>query len=68
MENDMITVATASKISGYHPERIRELLRRQEIEGVKFGIVWVVYKSSLLEYLEEAQRSEDRRRGPKKRT
>ena len=67
MDNNMITVAHASRLSGYHPERIRELLREGRVEGVKFGPIWAIEKSSLLKYLEEAQSSDDKRRGPQSR-
>ena len=40
--NKWLTVAEASKLSGYHPERIRELMRDKKIVAQKFSIVWQV--------------------------
>jgi excisionase family DNA binding protein len=65
-DSDYITVSQASKLSGYNEEHIRRLLRDGLISGRKFGIVWQVSESSLLAYLTEAQKSEDKRHGPKK--
>lgn len=61
-----ITVAEASKQSGYHAETLRELIRDGRIKGRKFATVWQVSRSSLMEYLrEQEQRGE--KRGPKPR-
>jgi len=64
MTNEWITTSKASQISGYHPERIRELLRERKIEGQKFGSIWQVNRISLIAYLEKMQGLGDRR-GPK---
>jgi len=56
----------AAEISGYHPEYIRRLIRKGEISGKKFGIVWQVSESSMLDYIKAAGSSKDRRKGPKK--
>ena len=65
MSDDWITTAEASAYSGYHPEHLRRLIRSGKIEAQKFGIVWQISKSSLSRYLQEAERSEDKRHGPK---
>jgi len=65
---DWITSSEAAQLSGYHPEYIRELVRTGKIEGRKFGIVWQVSKQSLLAYLRAAEKSDDKRHGPKKET
>lgn len=62
---DWITVQEASQLSGYHPERIRELVRDGKVSARKFGFVWMVSKSSLNKYTEAAKKSSDKRRGPK---
>ncbi len=49
---EWLTVTQAAIISGYHPERIRELIREGKINAHKFGSVWAVHKISLLEYLQ----------------
>ena len=65
MSEKWITTSKAAELSGYHPERIRELVREGKIDGRKFGNVWQIDKSSLLEFLEEAKESGDVRRGPR---
>lgn len=65
MPDDWITTAEAGAFSGYHPEHIRRLIRSEKIKARKFGIVWQVSKASLSLYLEEAEKSGDKRHGPK---
>jgi len=60
-----ISVGQAAKLSGYHPERIRELIREGKIDAKKFSIVWQVNHESLVKYLADAQKSTDKRHGPK---
>lgn len=64
-ETEWITTKEAAEISGYHPVYLRELIRDGKVHGQKFGIVWQVNKQSLLSYLQQAQKSDDKRRGPK---
>ena len=64
-EPKWITTAEAAKLSGYHPVYLRELIRDEKIRGKKFGIVWQVNKQSLLDYLQSAKQSKDKRWGPK---
>ena len=65
MTDDWITTREAVELSGYHPDHLRRLIRSNEITGRKFGIVWQVSRQSLLGYLQSAQDSQDKRRGPK---
>jgi len=62
---EWITVIEAARLSGYHPEYMRELIRSQRVKARKFGPLWQVSRSSLLELLIEAKKSGDKRRGPK---
>lgn len=66
MPNDWITTAEAAALSGYHPERIRELAREQRIEAQKWGRDWQISQSSLLSYLQTVRKSGGKP-GPKKR-
>ena len=66
MATDWITTGEAARQSAYHPERIRTLIREGKIEAKKFGIVWMVSKSSVLLYMRQVQRMGEKR-GPKKR-
>ncbi len=65
-ESEWLTVNEAAKISGYHPEYIRELIRDNKITAKKFSIVWMVNRESILAYLEKARNSDDGRYTPKK--
>ena len=60
-----ISVSDAADLSGYHPEHIRRLIREGKIDARKFGPLWQVSYSSLMDYQELAENSDDRRRGPK---
>jgi excisionase family DNA binding protein len=66
MPDDWITTTEAAELSGYHPERIRELIRGGKIEARKFGTIWQVSQTSLVAYLKLAEKSDDGRWGPKK--
>ncbi len=66
MAEEWITTSEAAKLSGYHPEYIRELIRTGELEGRKFATVWQVNKDSLWAYLKAAKESPDKRHGPKR--
>lgn len=66
MPDDWITTTEAAGLSGYHPERVRELVRGGQIEARKFGTIWQVSRSSLLAYLQAAEKTGDGRWGPKK--
>ncbi len=63
-ETQWITVDQAAKLTRYHPERIRELIRDGKVAARKFSIVWQVDRSSLLEYVSRMQRA-GRKRGRK---
>jgi excisionase family DNA binding protein len=58
---EWLTVTQAAEITDYHPERIRELIREGKINAHKFGTVWAVHKTSLLEYLQKIQGSGEKR-------
>lgn len=62
---EWITVIEAAHLSGYHPEYIRELIRNQRVKARKFGPLWQVSRSSLLDFLNDAKKSGDKRRVPK---
>ena len=63
--NDWITTQEAAELSGYHPDHLRRLIRAGDIEGRKVSIVWLIKQQSLLQYIDRAERSGDKRRGPK---
>jgi excisionase family DNA binding protein len=55
---EFISVTEAAKLSGYHPEHIRRLIREGKIDAQKFSIVWMVDKESLMEYV-KSQKKKD---------
>lgn len=65
MIEEWITTTEAAKLSGYHVNHIRRLIRSEDIEAKKFGTIWQVNKASFTEYLKIAQQSDDKRWGPK---
>ena len=67
MSIEWITTQEAAQLSGYHPERIRELIREQKIKAVKKGSAWWVDRKSLLAFLKQVTKSEDKRLGPRSR-
>lgn len=60
-KSDWLTVNEAAKLSGYHPERIRELIRDNKIVAQKFSIVWQVSRESLLSYVSTMQKLGEKR-------
>ena len=65
MADDWITTREAMRLSGYHLDHVRRLIRSGEVKGRKFLIVWQVSRSSLLAYLRR-QEQQGERRGRKK--
>jgi excisionase family DNA binding protein len=62
--DEWLTVNEAAKLSGYHPETLRELMRDGKIKARKISIVWLVDRESLLAYMAKA-RAMGEKRGPK---
>jgi excisionase family DNA binding protein len=65
MIEEWLTTDQAADFSGYHVIHLRRLIRAKKIKGRKFGPVWQVNKASLNEYIRAANKSGDKRRGPK---
>ena len=63
--DEWLTVQEAAKLTGYHAEYVRLLIREGKVAARKFGPVWAINKSSLLAYLKIAEKSSDRRHGPR---
>lgn len=61
---DWISVTEAAKLSGYHPDRIRELIREGKIKGQKIITVWQVSQESVLAYVRGVEKR-GAKRGPK---
>jgi excisionase family DNA binding protein len=65
MAEEWLTTEQAAELSGYHPYYLRELVREGKVEAQKFGPVWQISKTSLQTYLVSAEKSGDKRRGPR---
>ncbi|MBI5081290.1 MAG: helix-turn-helix domain-containing protein [Chloroflexi bacterium] len=64
---DWITSEEAIRISGFHQDYLRRILRAGKIISRKWGREWQISKSSLLTYLREGRKSSDKRRGAKEK-
>jgi excisionase family DNA binding protein len=67
MAIEWVTTLEAAELSGYHPERIRELIRDRRIVAIKKGNAWWVDRASLVAYVKAAKQMGDRRHGPKRK-
>lgn len=67
MTTEWVTTSEAAGISGYHPERLRELIRDKKIVAVKKGNAWWVDRASLVAFVKAAKQMDDRRHGPKRK-
>ena len=63
--NNHISVQVAAFCSGYSTQYLRRLLRTGKLEGVKIGQTWLIEKSALDVYFEQAQDATDQRFSPK---
>ncbi len=63
--SDWISVDEAVRLSGYSAEQIRRLVRGRLIVAEKKGAMWWIDRASLSTYLKAANKSGDKRRGPK---
>lgn len=63
MDEQWITTKQASDFSGYHVNYIRQLARGNRIRFKKFGTTLQINQQSLLEYMQAAETSDDKRRG-----
>ena len=64
-DDEWLTIQQAAKLSGYHAEYLRIIVRAGKVTAHKFGPVWAISKKSLLDYLQTAEKSDDQRHGPK---
>jgi excisionase family DNA binding protein len=59
--SDWLTVDEATKLSGYHEDHIRRLVRSGEVKARKVVIVWLVSRKSLIAYLRRQEQRGERR-------
>jgi excisionase family DNA binding protein len=62
---DVMTTREAAEILGITPESVARLARLGTLEGERFGHAWMVYRSSVEEYLDrnEGKSKSDPTRG-----
>ena len=60
---DWVSTSEASKLSGYHAEHIRKLIREKRIKARKFLSLWLVSRKSLLDYMKEQVMTHGEKRG-----
>ena len=60
---DWIDTDEAAKISGYHVNYLRTLLREAKIAAKKKGGAYWIDRQSLLDYIKTARASDDKRHG-----
>lgn len=58
---DWLTTYEATRVSGYNPDYIRQLIRSQKVRGRKWGLSWQVSRRSLEEYVKKAEKLGERR-------
>ena len=63
--NNLISVKAAAMHSNYSQQYIRRLLRTDKIAGLKIGQLWLIDKTAYEAYLKNANKTSDRRFGPK---
>ena len=61
---DWLSTKQAAKLSGYHSEHIRRLIRAGDIDARKWGNAWMISLESLLQYIDQVG-SQGQKRGPK---
>jgi excisionase family DNA binding protein len=65
IDDEWLTTEQAAELSGYHVNHLRRLIRANAIYAKKLSFLWLVHRQSLLDYIAQAEQSDDKRRGPK---
>ena len=62
---DYITIDEAIRWTGYAGQYLRRMAREGRILALKWGHLWMVHRTSLQEYVQQAENTEDKRFGPR---
>ena len=62
---EWISVTDAAKLTGYHPDHLRELIREGKVKARKIVTVWQIDRASLSAYVRKVEKM-GAKRGPKK--
>lgn len=65
IDDEWLTTEQAAELSGYHVNHLRRLIRAGVIRAKKLSFLWLVHRQALLDYMAQAEQSDDKRRGPK---
>ena len=63
--DDWLSTDDAAKLSGFHPDHIRRLVRSKHVEARKWGNAWMIRRKSLSSYI-AASKQRGKKRGPRK--
>jgi excisionase family DNA binding protein len=65
MDDDIMTTVQAAEFLGIAPASVARLIRRGQLKGKRFGKSWMVYRSSVEDFLQktEGKSKFDRTRG-----
>jgi excisionase family DNA binding protein len=66
LNEKLLTISAASKITGYNSQYLRRLLRNGKLTGIRVGQTWLIKLISLANYLTFMSDADDRRCGAKK--
>jgi len=52
---EYMTTQEAAQVLGFHVKSIPSMMKDKELDGVRFGKVWLVSRKSVQEYLEKTK-------------
>ncbi len=66
-DRELITLMEAATVTGYTPERLRQMARDEGLPATKYGNTWVIYRDDLDGYMAEHKPTRGRPRGSRNR-
>jgi len=66
LTGNYISVLAATQSTGYNAHYLRRLLRKEKLQGIKIGQLWLIKQKSLQDYLQQIELTSDQRFGPKR--
>ena len=52
---DYMTTEQVAEVLGFHIDHVRRMLREGDLEGLKFGVVWLVSRKSVQAYQKKTE-------------
>ena len=62
---DFLTIGEAMELSGYKDQYLRRMAKTGMVRAIKRGHFWLIERASLEAYVTAAQRTDDKRYGPR---